>query len=142
MTCGKVKASELTSYRLEKEICLNRKYSPKTIKNTISLLSSAYKKAIDVKMLTENPCLKVQKPKMEKKKVQILAPDEVERFVLALEDESLDFKVACELALFCGLRRSEVLGITEDAISDISNIIMITQGRHRIGSRNSNARDS
>lgn len=46
LACGKVKASELTSYRLEKEIVLKRKYSPKTIKNTISLLSSAYKEEL------------------------------------------------------------------------------------------------
>lgn len=131
--CGKVKASELTSYRLEKEIVLKRKYSPKTIKNTISLLSSAYKKAISVGMLNSNPCEKVQIPKQKKPEITILMPDEIKAFIEALENESHDFKVACLLALLCGLRRSEVLGITESSVSDVSNIIMITQGRHRIG---------
>lgn len=135
LACGKVKASELTSYRLEKEIVLKRKYSPKTIKNTISLLSSAYKKAISVGMLNSNPCEKVQQPKQKKPEITILSPQEIQMFVKALENESNDFKVACELALFCGLRRSEVLGITEASISDVSNIIMITQGRHRIGTK-------
>lgn len=137
LACGKVKASELTSYRLEKEIVLKRKYSPKTIKNTISLLSSAYKKAISVGMLNSNPCEKVQQPKQKKPEITILSPQEIHSFVKALDNESKDFKVACELALFCGLRRSEVLGITEASISDVSNVIMITQGRHRIGKEES-----
>lgn len=133
LACGKVKASELTSYKLEKEIALNRKYSPKTVKNTISLLNAAYKKAIDSGILTSNPCEKVQKPKQRKPDIRILTPEEINAFVEALEAEHTDFKIACLLALFCGLRRSEVLGITESSISDVSNIIMITQGRHRIG---------
>lgn len=133
LTCGAIKANELTTYKLEKDIALNRKYSPKTVKNTVSLLSAAYKKAIDVGMLSENPCEKVQQPKMTKKEVQILAPENLQAFVCALDNEPPDFSVACKLALFCGLRRSEILGITEAAISDVSNIITITQGRHRIG---------
>lgn len=137
LSCGAIKASELTSYKLEKEIVLKRKYSPKTIKNTISLLSAAYKKAISVGMLNNNPCEKVQQPKQKKPEITILSPQEINSFTEALDGESKDFKLACELALFCGLRRSEVLGITEASISDVSNIIMITQGRHRIGTNES-----
>lgn len=137
LSCGAIKASELTSYKLEKEIVLKRKYSPKTIKNTISLLSAAYKKAISVGMLNNNPCEKVQQPKQKKPEITILSPQEINSFIEALDGESKDFKLACELALFCGLRRSEVLGITEASISDVSNIIMITQGRHRIGTNES-----
>lgn len=133
LTCGAIKANELTTYKIEKDIALNRKYSPKTVKNTISLLSAAYKKAIDVGMLSENPCEKVQQPKMKKKEIKILAPDNLEAFVLALNNETPDFRVACKLALFCGLRRSEILGINEASISDVSNVITITQCRHRIG---------
>lgn len=130
---GSVKAGALTTYRVEKDIALNREFSPKTIKNTVSLLSSAYKKAIAAGMLSENPCEKVQQPKMKKKEIKILAPDNLKAFVLALNNETPDFRVACKLALFCGLRRSEILGITEAAISEMSNVITITQCRHRIG---------
>lgn len=129
---GGVKAGALTTYRIEKDIALNREFSPKTVKNTVSLLSSAYKKAVASGMLTSNPCENVQIPKQDKKEITILHPNDVQLFLAALDGEPFDFKVACELALFCGLRRSEVLGLTESSISDLNNIIMITQGRHRI----------
>lgn len=133
LACGERKARLLTSYYIEKEIAQNRKYSPKTIKNTISLLSSAYDKAIYAGMLKENPCEKVQIPKQVKPDIITLSPDSMHQFVAALEQELPDFKVACELALFCGLRRSEILGLTTACVSDMSNVLMITQGRHRIG---------
>lgn len=130
--CGNPKASALTTYRIEKEICLNPKYSPKTIKNTISLLNSAYDNAINAGILNENPCKKVRLPKQKKKEIETFDEEGIEKLLNALQNERPDFRVACELALYCGLRRSEILGITEDSIIEEFNAIVIKQGRHRL----------
>lgn len=129
---GKVKAKDLTTYQIEKNIALNQEYSPKTVKETVSLLSAAYKRAITSGLLNDNPCTNVQIPKQKQADIITLSQDNIKEFINALDNESLDFKVACELALFCGMRRSEILGLVENSISDISNIITIKQGRHRI----------
>ena len=51
------------------------------------------------------------------------------RFVSALENTPLDFKVACELALFCGLRRSELYGLHK---SDVTDTVTVNKVRHRL----------
>ena len=132
LCCGNPKANSLTTYRIEKEICLNPKYSPKTIKNTISVLSSAYSKAMIAGILTDNPCEKVRLPKQKNIEIKTFNAQQIEKLLGILQDERPDFRIACELALFCGMRRSEVLGLTEDSIIDTANAVIVRQGRHRV----------
>lgn len=127
---GGIFAKDLTPLSIEKFISANRKYSPKTIKNTISLLSSAYKYAIRKEELEKNPCELVTIPKQEKPEIKTLSMEEIERFCECLESELLDFKVLCELALFCGMRRSEILGITNNNVNLNFATIKIEKSRH------------
>ena len=103
--------------------------SPKTIKNEISLLSSAYKQAIRRGMLKENPCEYATIPRQVKPKIDILTNDEIRLFLAALDSALPDFKVMCELALFCGLRKSEILGLHSN---DVGNTVTINKVRHHM----------
>lgn len=126
-------ATELTSYQVQAYISeMTEKYSAKTIRNTISLLSSAYDNAVRLGQLEKNPCKHVILPKREASKIDIFNEEEISRFLQALNDERLDYKVAYELALFCGLRRSEILGLTESAISIPFKCLTVSQTRHNI----------
>lgn len=137
-----IKAKELTPYQIEKFIAsaakgepkkgYPKKASPKTIKGYISLLSSAYKMAIRNKMLTVNPCDAVIIPKQKKPDIVVLTKDEVNAFVDALEDTTLDLKVCYELALFCGLRRSEIMGLMNGDVNVLWRTIKVQRTRHRI----------
>lgn len=69
---------------------------------------------------------------MVKKEICVLAEEDIEGFIESLNGEVLDFKVLCELALFCGLRLSEVLGITYDDINFNFKTISINKSRHRV----------
>ena len=131
---GEIKAKSLTTYRLEKEIALmsSNGLGAKSIKNSISLLSAAYRHAIRIGQLKENPCEALTLPKIEPKDVRILHQDEIRDFVIALQGEPLDDKVAFELALFLGLRRSEILGLKESDVDIVNGIISIHNTRHRI----------
>lgn len=136
------KAKDLTPYQIEKFIATAvkgdaksgypTKASPKTIKGYVSLLSSAYKMAIRNKMLTYNPCDAVILPKQKKPDITVLTKEDIQKFVDALDDTSLDLRVVYELALFCGLRRSEIMGLMNDDVNVLWKTIKITRTRHRM----------
>lgn len=137
-----IKAQDLTPYQIERFIAsamrgepskgYPKKASPKTIKGYISLLSSAYKMAIRNKMLTYNPCDAVEIPKQKKPDIVVLTKDDVQAFVDALDDTTLDLRVVYELALFGGLRRSEILGLMNDDVNVVWSTVSVKRTRHRI----------
>lgn len=131
---GKTLARNLTAYQLEKSVAqmAQNGSSAKSIKNSISLLSAAFRHAVKIGQLKENPCEALTLPKIEPKDIRILYQDEIRDFVIALQDEPLDDKVAFELALFLGLRRSEILGLKESDVDIVSGIISIHNTRHRV----------
>lgn len=124
-------ASKVTAYSIDKYIAEKvNKYSPKTVRNTISVLSAAYDRAIQLGLLSENPCAKVTLPKASQPEIQTMSEDDVIKLMKALEDDRLDFKVGYELCLFCGLRRSEVLGLKESDINLPFRTVTISKTRH------------
>lgn len=126
-------ASEVTAYLIDKYIAESTdKYAPKTIRNTISVLSAAYDRAIQLGLLSENPCNKVTLPKHTQIEIRTLSEEDVLKLMRALEAERLDFKVGYELCLFCGLRRSEVLGLRESDINLAFRAVTISRTRHVI----------
>lgn len=131
---GKTLARNLTAYQLEKSVAqmAQNGSSAKSIKNSISLLSAAYRHAIRIGQLKENPCEALTLPKIEPKDIRILHQDEIRDFVIALQDEPLDDKVAFELALFLGLRRSEILGLKESDVDIVNGIVSLHNTRHRV----------
>lgn len=128
-----IKAADLTSYQVQAFVVdMSEKYSPKTIRNTISLLSSSYDNAIRLGQLGKNPCKMVTLPKKEHPKIDIFDNEQIVRFLDALDDERIDYKVAYQLALFCGLRRSEILGLQEKHINVPFRCVTIEQSRHNV----------
>ena len=124
-------ASEVNSYRIDKYIAENvNKYAPKTMRNTISLLSASYDRATQLGLLRENPCAKVTLPKNSQPEIQTLSESDVIKLLNALGDERLDFKAGYELCLFCGMRRSEVLGLKESDINLPFRTVTISKTRH------------
>ena len=134
-TIQTISASKCTTYQLEKEIALMAQngLSAKSIKNTIGLLSAAYQHAIRIGQLSRNPCRHLVLPKGKPREVRILYQNEIQDFLYAIADCDLNEKVAYELALFLGLRRSEILGIKESDVDIISGMVSIHNTRHRVG---------
>ena len=127
---GKRKAADLTLRDIDTFIKKqSAKYSPKTIKNQVSLINSAYKDAIRRGILEVNPCEYATIPRQIKPQITILSDADFQKFIKALDKTDLDFKVMCELALFCGLRRSEILGLQQ---TDVTDIVTVSKVRHRV----------
>lgn len=137
-----VKAKDLTTYQIERFIAsavkgepqkgYPKKASPKTIKGYVSLLSSAYKTAVRSGLLAVNPCDSVTLPKQKKPDIVVLTKEEVPAFVAALDHTTPDLRVVYELALFCGLRRSEIMGLMNNDVNVLWHTIKVTRTRHRI----------
>lgn len=109
--------------------------SPKTIKNYVTFLFSCYEQMIDDDvLLMENPCHHARLPKMEHNEKETLKLDQVRPFYLALHEyfDDMDLIACYELALGCGLRRSEILGLTWDAIDLDNKTLSIRQTRHLV----------
>ena len=131
---GAISAQSLTTYRLEKLIAEmgEKRLSAKTIKNTIGLLSAAYDHAIFIGQLKENPCKRVTLPKGQPRDIRIFYLEEIPKFLEAIADVDLNEKVAYELALFLGLRRSEILGLRENDVDIVKGLVYVHNTRHRV----------
>ena len=128
-----VLAKDLTTYMVDEFIlAMNEIYMPKTIANTIGLLSAAYERAVRTEQLEKNPCRNATLPKRDKKDVDTFDAEQMLTFVEALDNERLDYKVGYKLCLMCGLRRSEVLGLREEDINLAFRCLTVRQTRHVI----------
>ena len=74
-------------------------------------------------------------PKGSRKEVDIFSDEDVLKFVKALDSERSDYRVGYKLALFCGLRRSEILGLREEHISIPFKAVTISETRHSVDSK-------
>ena len=131
---GEILAQYLTTARLEQKmaVMVNNGLSAKTIRNTIGLLSAAYEYAMKIDLLNENPCQKVTRPQGQPREIRILHLDEIPQFLEAIAGVDLNERVAYELALFLGLRRSEIIGLKESDVDIVNGFISIHSTRHRV----------
>lgn len=132
---GKKAARSLTTYQIERYIVKMIKVeelNPKTVKNRISLLRSSFDMAVKSGLLRDNPCTGVELPKLKAPEIKILSEAEIDLFMEKLREQDLDLQVLCELALFCGLRRGEILGLTSEDIDIDNSIIRVRTVRYWI----------
>ena len=127
-------AKNCTTYQLEKFVAemSSNGLSAKSIRNTVAVLSAAYRHAVKVGQLKENPCENLTIPKGKPREIRILYMNEIQDFLFAIADCDLNEKVAYELALFLGLRRSEILGLKESDVDIVSGMVHIHNTRHRV----------
>ena len=136
-TLGDPIASRVTRKMVDDWIgSMYEKYSAKTIRNTVGFLSSCYERYVDLEQVDRNPCRHADIPEKPPKPRVILNQDDIRPFYEALCEEwpnQPDFVVAIELMLFCGLRRSEVLGLRTMNIDMVNRTIHVENARNRIG---------
>lgn len=104
--------------------------SPKTIKDTYSVLNQCCKIAVAWDILLKNPCHDIILPKKEKKEIPILSSEDFTTFCANLDKTNPNTKVMIELALFGSLRRGEIMGIRADQIR--SNRFYLDEARYAI----------
>ena len=99
--------------------------SKKTIREYHMFISSVMSYAEKEGRVIMNPCNKVDPPKKEHKKVEILQPDDVKRMLALLEKEPLKWRVYIHMLLVSGARRGEIAGLKWDKVDFFNNQIEI-----------------
>ena len=59
----------------------------------------------------ENPCKKIDPPKVDKKQIKCFSTEQAKIFLKGLENECLKYRVIFCILLFTGMRRGELLGL-------------------------------
>lgn len=92
-------------------------YSPTTVKRCHAVIRSMLETAAKWNIITENPCKRVRPPKQAKTEAQFFTPDQAAAFLEELDRETksgqiqLQHNIFFQLALFCGLRRGELVAL-------------------------------
>ncbi len=81
-----------------------KKYIYRVMKNILD-------RAVEWKLIKENPVSSVKKPKEKKKEINVYTEEEVEELFRVAQNRSLHWRVFVTLALAAGLRRGELLGL-------------------------------
>lgn len=127
---GGMKLKNIKVYNIQQFLnSLTTELSTCSIKKYKALLSIMFNTAVRWQIIDFNPCIYVDIPKGLDNKVQpvFLTKDEVNLLLDALSIEPLKYQVMVRLALQCGMRRSEILGLTWNDIDFNNNTININK---------------
>ena len=76
-------------------------------------------------MLSKNPCVNVKLPPPTYTKKKIYTPEQATEFVELLYSEApLKYQLFASIAIICGLRRSEIVGLRYNDIN-IENVFVM-----------------
>lgn len=124
---GKIKLEKLRPIDIQSFVTelFKEGVSIRSIRYYYAVLNVALNTAISWQLLAVNPCKGVILPSKNKTKVKTLNKQQVDILLEGAKDTPLYIPVL--LALTCGLRRGEILGLRWDNINLQNNTIKITQ---------------
>jgi len=119
---GHIRVDKLTPSRLQafykwlqfeaiNEVRKGAGLSAKTIHHYHRLISSVLSYAVELQFIPQNPCERVRPPKQTQKEAYSCTPEQVQRMIIALDDEPLQFRTMVMLYLNTGMRKSELHGL-------------------------------
>ena len=103
----------------------NKKLAAKTIKQYHIFISSVMERAVKWGIITDNPCRRVDPPKVTQKEIECLTDEQAIIFLEKLQEESLENQVIFNILLLTGMRRGELMGLEWSDIDFTNNTITI-----------------
>lgn len=107
--------------------------SPASVRLAYKVLHQALEKAVDLGYIARNPATKCELPRLEQKEIHPLDDQQVGALLSAVEGGPLEYLV--NVALFTGLRQSELLGLTWDAVDFQQGTINVNKQLSRAAHR-------
>ncbi|MEV2910185.1 tyrosine-type recombinase/integrase [Paenibacillus larvae] len=101
--------------------------STATIEIDHRIIKNILSRAVEWKIIKSNPVANVKKPKVQHKVNLPYDEQEVERLLLALQEEPYHWRIMVTLALTTGLRRGELLGLEWRHIDWEMGVISVEQ---------------
>ena len=111
---GAVQLSALHAHTVQR--CVNglEGYAPATVRQAYKVLHNALEKAVELDYIPRNPAAKCTLPRMEQKEIKPFDDEQTAALLQTVKGGRLEYIV--RVALFTGLRMSELLGLTWDAV--------------------------
>ena len=94
------------------------------------IISASLKQAVRNHLIPFNPADAVTPPKMTRKEMRVLTPEEQDKFMTVLKGHRLE--ALFKLALATGMRKGELLALTWDSINFEDNTISISKSANRV----------
>lgn len=91
--------------------------SPKFVRHYHNFIHCVLEQAVKEKCVVRNVADLATVPKLAKHEAEFFEVDEVEKMILALNNEPLKYQVAFYILLFTGIRRGELVGLQWDAVN-------------------------
>jgi integrase len=107
--------------------------SARTVGHAQRVLSKALAEAVRHGLLTKNVCTIQRAPKLAAEEMQILLPEQVNALPAQLHGHELE--VPALVALFCGLRRGEVLGLRWKNVDLDEEVIRVRESLEETSAR-------
>lgn len=115
---GSIRPSELQAWVKDRAGVL----APSTVETVYRYIVSIMRAAVDDRVLTRNPCLRIKLPEIERGQVEPLDVAHIEALVDAIEDR---YKALVMLAAGTGMRQGECLGLTVDRCNFFARTIKV-----------------
>ena len=103
----------------------DRRFTPQYVHHHYRTLNMIFSFAMKQELILKNPMDKVDKPKLQRNKVDALSTEEAKAFFAAITDCPLDFRCLLQLMITTGMRRGECIGLQWRDIDDDHSHIRI-----------------
>jgi len=133
-TIGNKPLKDVSPFVLErmKKVMKDAGKAPRTIEYALAIVRQAFNKAIlwDI-YKGDNPVSKVSKPKTDNRRIRFLSPEEAKMVLEESQKRSKQMYEICTLALYCGLRASEIINLTWADIDLENEIIYVKDPKNK-----------
>src|SRR5215213_2039681 len=99
--------------------------SPRTVNNVLATISFVLSRAVELKYLRENVCLKVRKLQVEEFPCRRLSPEEEEALLSAADEGPAFLRPMVRLALWTGFRQCELIELRKAAVDFARNRVYV-----------------
>ncbi len=103
--------------------------SPPTIGKVYRVLKAILRRAVALELITRDPTIGVSPPRVERKEMRFLAPEEVSSLLEATE--GTDIRDVVALAVMTGLRQGEILALHWGSVDIAGRKASITRSWHK-----------
>lgn len=126
---GNIKVSKLTPLQIQtflSDMLKNGDISTTTVKHYYDVLNILLNQAVKWQVITSNPCIHVQPPKNRNKQIKVLTAEQTEVLLGFIKTSEFDVMyMPILLAITCGMRRGEILGLKWEDVDLDSGVLHI-----------------
>lgn len=126
---GALRLADLRPHQVQTFVNGLSKLSPASVRLAYKVLHSALEKAVELEYIPRNPAARCELPKAEQKEIHPLDDHQAAALLEAVKGSRLEQLVM--VALFTGLRLSELLGLTWDAVDMKKGTITVNKQLER-----------